>query len=158
MSEQPDGIIELDTDFAKELGFTSDLFGGYLWKDGDRILISDIFSKSPGHGNLSTLFDAIEAKSFRVAVPTPLPHMQRILKRKGFAPAVEPDEHFGEVEVWMKTGEPEPDPIDTPEMQAFIKDVLVQLDPSGTGLDEYIELVKQKFLEFEGTAVSEEAS
>lgn len=158
MSERPDGIIELDTDFARELGFTSDLFGGYLWKDGDRILISVIFSKSPGLGNLSTLFDAIEAKGFRVAVPTPFPHMQRILQRKGFAPAVEPDEHFGEVVVWMKTGEPEPGLIDTPEMRAFIKDVLIQLDPSGMGLDEYIELVKQKFSQFGETAVSEEAS
>jgi hypothetical protein len=53
-------------------GFTRDLFRGWLWKDGDTVMISFIESLHPGQGNLSRLFKNIEAIGLRVAVPLPM--------------------------------------------------------------------------------------
>lgn len=103
-----DGIILVDTERGKEIGFTSDRFSGdsYLWVDGDRILISLIFSRHPGSGHLSELFRAIEGKGFRIAVPTPFNHMQVILRKKGFLPHLEDSElGLGDCEVWEKPHE-----------------------------------------------------
>ena len=100
-----DGQITLDSEYGKELGFTSDLFFGYLWKTGDRITISFIESRHQGKGNLSALFSRIETKGFRVAVPTPLGHMEAILLKKGFSPVLENDDMMGAVEVWMREAE-----------------------------------------------------
>jgi hypothetical protein len=98
-----DGIIQVDTDRGKQIGFTSDKFepDSYLWKDGERILISIIFSKEEGKGNLSALFAAIEDLGLRVAVPTPFAHMQAILEHKGFVSHME-DSELGACEVWEK--------------------------------------------------------
>jgi hypothetical protein len=98
-----DGRIAVDSNYAKELGFTSDKFtrDSYLWKSGDRIMISLIVSRHPGQGHLSELFAAIEARGLRVAVPTPSADMRRILKQKGFVPHME-EGSFGFVEVWEK--------------------------------------------------------
>jgi hypothetical protein len=104
-----DGMIELDSDFGKEIGFTSDKFtggfmgGSYLWRNGDRIIISFIESKNEGKGDLSRLFNSIEALGLRVAVPTPMLRMRAILKRKGFKPHGEYSE-MGTVEMWEKEG------------------------------------------------------
>ena len=99
MDTQPNGIIKIDSPLGQELGFTSDKFSGdsYLWKDGDRIFISLIFSLKEGEGALSGLFDAIESKGCRIAVPTPLGKMQSILMKKGFVWHQE-----GGCEVWEK--------------------------------------------------------
>lgn len=96
-------MIELDTEEAKKYGFTSDKFDGYLWRDGQRILVSFIMSIREGAGNLSSLFSAIERDGLNVAVPTPFPRMQLILMRKGFAPHVERDEMGNSVMVWEKS-------------------------------------------------------
>jgi hypothetical protein len=100
-----DGMIELDSDFGKEIGFTSNKFtgGSYLWRNGDRIIISFIESKSEGKGDLSHLFNSIEALGLRVAVPTPMSRMRAILKRKGFKPHGEYSE-MGTLEMWEKEG------------------------------------------------------
>lgn len=101
------GMVELDSPFGSQIGFTSDKFEGYLWvKDGE-VTISSIESLEPGKGNLSQLFARIEAAGFRVAVPNPLPKMEAILRHKGFAPAWEPffpdepDERL-QVAVWRR--------------------------------------------------------
>jgi hypothetical protein len=41
------GMIVLDSDFGKEIGFTSGKFYemSYLWLDEDRVIVSVIFSK-----------------------------------------------------------------------------------------------------------------
>ncbi len=65
-------------------------------------MISFIESKQPGQGHLSTLFAAIESYGLKVAVPTPLGQMEKILRRKGFVPHIEHDPQMGPVEVWMK--------------------------------------------------------
>jgi len=99
-----DGIIAVDSNYGKEFGFTRDKFtrDSYLWKLGDRIMVSFIISRHPGQGHLSELFAAIEEKGFRVAVPTPSAHMRRILKRKGFVPHMETGD-LGLVEIWEKS-------------------------------------------------------
>lgn len=97
-----DGVIDTDSAAGKELGFTSDLFEGWLWKNGQTIYISFIISNDPGKGNLSRLFDAIEQRGFKIAVPTPFDRMQAILKRKGFLPSYEYDGEGEDIEVWRK--------------------------------------------------------
>ena len=102
MDVQADGIIKIDSPLGQELGFTSDKFSAdsYLWKDGDRIIISMIFSLKEGKGALSGLFDVIESEGYKIAVPTPLGKMQSILMKKGFVWHQE-----GECEVWEKRKE-----------------------------------------------------
>jgi len=95
-----DGIIELNTPIANELGFTEDKFFGYLWKRGDMIIISFIESRHPGKGNFSKLVNTILSKGFTVGVPTALRQMQAILISKGFTPYRD-----GDCRMWIK--EPE---------------------------------------------------
>ena len=101
-----EGQIILDSEAGKELGFTSALFDGYLWKIGDRIFISLIVSRNKRQGNLSRLFAHIQQAGYKVAVPTPIGKMVKILKKKGFVPHIEHDAAAGPamggaVEVWM---------------------------------------------------------
>lgn len=77
-----DGIIKIDSYRGKKFGFESDKFGGYLWKDGDKIIISTIESFYSGKRHLKQLFDNIESKGFKIIVPTPSTRMEKIcLKR-----------------------------------------------------------------------------
>ena len=96
-----DGIIELDTEFAKEIGFTSDKFQGYLWKVGNYIYISVIKSNNRKQGNLTSLFNAIQEKGFGIKVPTPFPLMEAICKKKGFETTIERNDihEVGDIEV-----------------------------------------------------------
>ena len=78
-----DGIIIVDTDRAKEFGFTSDKFYkavSYLFKEKNRILISAIVSVQEGKGYFKELVKNIVDKGYQVAVPTPLPKMEAILR------------------------------------------------------------------------------
>lgn len=98
-----DSIIELDTFFARELGFTSDKFSGYLWKKDNYIVISFIVSLFEGRGNLSNLFRSIQSKGFGIKVPTPFAKMKMICIAKGFRKT---EDWFKEadcpVEIWVK--------------------------------------------------------
>lgn len=96
-------IISLDSDKGKEIGFTSDLFNGYLWEKGKSIYISVIESRVEGKGHLSKLFQLILEKGYTIKVPTALPRMEAICKRKGFKLKHEYCKEFGEsIEVWIK--------------------------------------------------------
>lgn len=100
-----DGMIEVGK-APESWGFTKERFAGdsYLWKTGDRIIVSLIFAKDQGRGYFSALVKAIEADGFKVAVPTPLGKMGSILTRWGFKPHREYDEDFGGTcEVWTRT-------------------------------------------------------
>ncbi len=98
-----DYIIDLDTPLANKLGFTSDKFGGYLWKSGKYIVISFIISLQEGQGNLSNLFKTIESKGFGIKVPTPFDRMKAIIIEKGFKKTEEWfDEADCPVEMWVK--------------------------------------------------------
>jgi hypothetical protein len=95
--------INLDDDFAKRIGFTSDKFKGYLWLIDDSIYISIIMSLKPGEGNLSKLFNNIWCEGYKIKVPTPFKNMRSILEKKGFKETKEYSKEFQEiVEVWVK--------------------------------------------------------
>lgn len=98
-NDPEDYCIDLDTEYAKSIGFTSDKFDGWLWHSPSRITISFIISKEPGKGNLSRLFDAILEQGLAVAVPTPSDKMRAILERKGFTKGYEPAPEYGEEEM-----------------------------------------------------------
>ncbi len=98
-----DGIILLDSNFGKELGFTSNLFEGYLWKTNDIIYISFIVSKQERKGNLTKLFNKILEKGYKIRIPTPIGKMIAIVKAKGFKQIFVHDELTKETfEVWEK--------------------------------------------------------
>jgi len=98
--------IVLDTPFAKELGFTSDKFDGYLWRKDNYIIISFIISLKEGQGNLSNLFKTIQSKGYGIKIPTPFARMKAICIIKGFKEMTEPfaPEHgmYDPCEVWVK--------------------------------------------------------
>ncbi len=98
-----DGIIDLDTPLAEELGFTSDKFDGYLWKKGNYIVISFIISLQERQGNLKKLFSKIMDKGYGIKVPTPFARMQKICMDNGFRRT---EELFKEAdcmgEMWVK--------------------------------------------------------
>ena len=102
MTTLPDGQIDPDSEAGKLIGFTADKFEGWLWKSGDRVMISMIISLQPGKGNLSALFAAIEALGLRVAVPAPFAHMREILRRKGFKKSHENGGELWPCEVWER--------------------------------------------------------
>lgn len=97
-----DSIVNLDSAFAKSIGFTSDKFDGYLWRENNRVLISFIISKNPGQGNFARLIKAIESQGLRVAVPTPFPRMKQILLKNGFVCHQEDHPSGEKVDVWER--------------------------------------------------------
>lgn len=96
-------MITLDSDIGKELGFTSDKFekDSYLWRVGNKIVISLIFSIEENKGYLTQLFQGIEDAGYRISVPTPLPKMEAYLMKRGFEMHIE-NGSFGDYEVWEK--------------------------------------------------------
>ena len=86
-----DCIINLDSKKAKEFGFTSDKFDGYLWDKGDCIWISLIISLQEGRGNVRKLIGAIAESGYIVKVPVPFARMQNICERMGFHHTSESD-------------------------------------------------------------------
>lgn len=97
--ECPDGKIDPDTPESKSIGFTSDLFGGYLWKTEGTIIISVIISKHAGKGNFNKLLDNILNMGFTIKVPTPSNRMIQIMLKKGAIPEIEHDPDWGPVEI-----------------------------------------------------------
>jgi len=79
------GMVELDSAFGKEIGFTSDKFSpaSYLWLDEGVITISMIESLHPGKGNFREMIDQIRKKGYAVEVPAPFPRMRKILEKLG---------------------------------------------------------------------------
>ena len=113
--EMKNGIINLDTDRAKAIGFTSDKYEGYLWKQGDAVMVSFIVSKK--RGNFCELVRRIHALGLTVKVPTPLGAMLQILLKNEFAHTTEID-RGGAIDVWVlvpprdaKSTEPQPGEI-----------------------------------------------
>ena len=97
-----DGQIELDSDYAKKIGFTSDLFSGYLWKQDNTIIISLITSKFQGNGYFIEMLDKIIEDDYNIEVPTPSARMAKICKQYGFKQTTKKDEMFGLVEILTK--------------------------------------------------------
>ena len=99
-----DGIIELDSEFGKEIGFTSDKFkASWLWKKGNRIIISMIWAKKEREGYFTELIKNIKDKGYEVAIPTPIGLMEILVRKWGFKRIMEYSEDFKDyVEVWVK--------------------------------------------------------
>ena len=100
LATSPDGIVELDSDRGRLLGFTTDRFDGYLWKKGDYIWVSFIVSKAKG--NFRELVERICSLGMGVKVPTPLGRMTEIVRKAGYRETFEWVEKIGEaVETWV---------------------------------------------------------
>jgi len=99
-----DGIIEPDSEFGRQIGFTSDKFEGWLLKKGDVIYISLIINKQPEKDNLSKLLDNILRLGYTIKVPTPLGVIELKECKKGFRLAkVWWDLAEEWVDVWVKS-------------------------------------------------------
>lgn len=94
-----DGIIELDSEFGEKIGFTSDKYGGYLWKNGNVIVISLTMSKKKG--NFRELIELIKGYGYIIDIPNPLGYMQKIVRKHGYKKRVEYSAEMGRlVEIW----------------------------------------------------------
>jgi hypothetical protein len=93
-----ENIIELDSPLAKKIGFTSNLFEGYLGLDGKYIYISFIISLKSSEGNLSKLFNNILKLGYGIKIPTPFNRMKEIAIKKGFTGT---KEYFKEASVYI---------------------------------------------------------
>lgn len=106
VSQFEDGIIHLDSDLGKLLGFTSDRFGekSYLWKLNGAIVIS-LITLSLKTGNLRELVHKILESGFRVEIPTPIGRMREIVEKCGYVKEYRNCELTKEsVEVWVLYG------------------------------------------------------
>ncbi len=100
----PQGMIEMDSEFAKKIGFVSSRFlsCSYLWGDGNRIIIRTIECTDRRRGYLRELFKAIWDLGAEIAVRTPLSTMQEILVYYDFKKSLVQDRIYGKAELWVK--------------------------------------------------------
>jgi hypothetical protein len=100
----PQGMIEMDSEFAKKIGFVSSRFLSccYLWGEGNRIVIKTIECTERRRGYLRELFKAIWGFGFEIAVLSPLSTMKEILVHYGFKKTLVQDQIYGKVELWVK--------------------------------------------------------
>jgi len=97
--------IETGTPEGDALGFSEDLFSGWLeLKTGSRLYLHYIISRSRDKGNTQALIRGWLAQGYDVRVVMPRPIMQHILKKFGFLPLQEylPDQYGDPVEVWYR--------------------------------------------------------
>lgn len=73
----PTGKIDVDSDFAKEIGFTSDNFESfsYLWGNAKlkTVWVSLVVSKNKGA--FKTMIEEIEKRGLFFCIPTPFKRM-----------------------------------------------------------------------------------
>jgi hypothetical protein len=94
-----DGIINIDTEPAKLLEFTSDKFNpaSYLWKTGDTIVISFIMARQKGA--FCQLIKNIAAQGFYFEIPTPSRRMREIGKKQGWHYCQREHEELGLIDI-----------------------------------------------------------
>ena len=81
-------IIEVDSKFAKLVGFTSNYFEkcSYLWKEDDKtIIFSNMFMRpsETGRGHFKNLVESIRKLGLIIMIPTPSREMCRICLKNG---------------------------------------------------------------------------
>lgn len=85
----PYGQINLDSEFGRQIGFTSDKFDYdcYLWgePDNNRVWLSLIISKKKG--NFCKLIQNLQKNNIKFCIPTPSNRMQEIGKKQGWRKA-----------------------------------------------------------------------
>jgi len=87
MTDLPTGKIDVDSDFGKEIGFTSEGFDhrSYMWGDAGGILwLSLVISKTEHSGAFRNLMNKIEEKGLTFRIPTPFGRMVLIGFRQGW--------------------------------------------------------------------------
>lgn len=97
--------IETGTPEGEALGFTGDLFSGWLELcTGSRLYLHYIISRYRGEGNVQNLIRDWLDRGFDVRVVMPRPIMQHIVKKFGFVPSREyfPGQYEEMVEVWYR--------------------------------------------------------
>jgi len=97
--------IETGTPEGDALGFSADLFSGWLEMYNDnRLYLHYIISRIRGEGNVQALIRGWLDRGFDVRVVMPRPVMQHILLKFGFAPPLEyiPDQYEEKVAVWYR--------------------------------------------------------
>lgn len=99
--------IETGTPEGDKLGFTEDLFSGWLEYDPDNkiLYLHYIISIYKNEGNTTALIHKWLKMGYDVRVVMPRPIMQHILYKLFFEKSYEmfPDQYAEEVEVWRAT-------------------------------------------------------
>lgn len=100
--------IETGTSEGDRLGFTEDLFSGWLEYNpkNNIIYLHYIISRKKNEGNTTALIRKWIAEGYKVWVIMPRPIMQHILTKLFFEKSFEmfPNQYAEEVEVWKSTG------------------------------------------------------
>ena len=102
-----DGVINIDTEPARLLEFTSDKFNpaSYLWKTGDTtIVISFIMAKTKGA--FCQLIKNIIAEGFYFEIPTPSSRMREIGEKQSWHYCQREHEELGPIDIL--TNKPSP--------------------------------------------------
>ena len=95
--------IETGTPEGNALGFSADLFSGWLEMErGNRLILHYIISRQRNEGNTQALIRSWLDNGYEVSVVMPRPVMQHILRKFGFVPSRRyfPDQYEDPVEVW----------------------------------------------------------
>ena len=101
--------IETGTPEGNALGFSEDLFSGWLEMEaGNRLILHYIISRQRNEGNTQNLIRRWLDAGYDVSVVMPRPVMQHILWKFGFIPSKRyfPDQYEDLVEVWYKPCSP----------------------------------------------------
>lgn len=97
--------IETGTPGGNALGFSEDLFSGWLEMEaGNRLILHYIISRHRNEGNTQALIRSWLDNGYEVSVVMPRPVMQHILRKFGFVPSYRyfPDQYEDLVEVWYR--------------------------------------------------------
>jgi hypothetical protein len=97
--------IETGTPEGDMLGFTGDLFSGWLEMDNDnRLYLHYIISRHRDKGNTQSLIHRWLDRGYDVRVVMPRPIMQHILQKFSFVRSCEyfPGQYEDKVEVWCR--------------------------------------------------------
>ena len=97
--KRKNGIINIDSELAKQFGFTSDKFypASYLWRTGNTITISLIMAKQKGA--FCQLIKTILRYGFDFEIPTPSNRMREIGRKQKWNLCEKEDEMFGVIEI-----------------------------------------------------------
>jgi len=99
--------IETGTPEGDALGFSEDLFSGWLEREaGNRLILHYLISRQKNEGNTQALIRQWLDGGYDVRVVMPRPIMQHILKKFRFVPGQGkfPGQYEGVVEVWCRPG------------------------------------------------------
>lgn len=98
--------IETGTSEGDALGFSEDLFSGWLeMEEGNRLILHYIISRHKNEGNTQSLIRQWLEEGYDVRVVMPRPIMKHILRKFRFVPgkAVFPEQYSDAVEVWHRS-------------------------------------------------------